>query len=285
MGTGPKKWTEALIARRTKEGRGQGDGDNYRPWLYVQEFSSKGTQTRVSPGKLSRTIHTFSYIEAALFYWEEFQTNFHGYKEQYPMARSVTLGAANALGIRHPVYRGTGVPVVMTLDAISTRIGPNHRPIDVAWDVKPFSELSNLRVQEKLSLHKVFCSKRNMLHRVFTEKSVPKNVTRNIQWARGAREVEGEIAVVPGLFTEYLAAMLHDLGSRRQGKSIRHYCSDFDKAHAFPPGSALRIFRDLLWLRLVNVNLNVREIELQPVPLPARTPVAMAMAMAMRRVA
>ena len=123
MGTGPKRWTEELIAERVKAGRGRGEGERYAPWLYVQEFSSKGTQTRVPSFKLNRTIHTFSYLERALFLYTEFQDNFLGYAEQYPMDRRVTLGAAKSLVLRHPRYPFTGVPVVMTLDALVTMRG------------------------------------------------------------------------------------------------------------------------------------------------------------------
>ena len=60
MGTGPKRWTEELITRRFREGRGRGDQAAYTPWLYVQEFSSSGTQTRIPSLVIDRTIHTFS---------------------------------------------------------------------------------------------------------------------------------------------------------------------------------------------------------------------------------
>ena len=63
----------------------------YLPWLYVQEFSSKGTQTRIPGVKVRRTVHTFSYLERALFLYLEFQDNFLGFHEQSPMDRRITL--------------------------------------------------------------------------------------------------------------------------------------------------------------------------------------------------
>jgi len=119
---GPKVWTEELIAERVKAGRGSGSGADYSPWLYVQEFSSRGTQTRIPSFKLKRTIHTFSYLERALFLWQEFQPDFNGWNEQRPMDRSLTLGYAKQLRIPHPRYPKSRIPVVMTLDAIGSTV-------------------------------------------------------------------------------------------------------------------------------------------------------------------
>lgn len=266
MGTGPKRWTEDLIARRFREGRGRGEQAAYTPWLYVQEFSSQGTQTRIPSLVIDRTIHTHSYIEKALYLVHEYEPGLVDYREQYPLDRRVTLGAAQALGIRHPLYPITRVPVVMSIDAVVTRRRVDGSLDVSAWDAKPHAELANRRVVEKLTLHRAYCAHHHMPHHVFTEKSVPKQRIRNIEWLRGAVLKPGEVETVPGLFVTHRASMLRALSTGKLNISVRTFCTDFDGAHGFPAGTALRLIKVLAWERVIELDLDLEEVELQPVP-------------------
>ncbi|MDJ0742535.1 MAG: hypothetical protein QNJ32_04130 [Xenococcaceae cyanobacterium MO_167.B27] len=42
-------WTQVKFERYIKEGRGKGSGKNYKPWITIQDFPSKGRVSR-SPG-------------------------------------------------------------------------------------------------------------------------------------------------------------------------------------------------------------------------------------------
>ena len=48
--------TEIHIAKRIKEGRGQGSGANYKPWLRIHEVPSQG----------QRWFHMFEQLKAYL---------------------------------------------------------------------------------------------------------------------------------------------------------------------------------------------------------------------------
>lgn len=270
MGTGPKKWTEALIDERVKDGRGKGVGDDYKPWIYIQEFSSRGNQTRIPGVKFKRTVHTMSYMERRLFLLHEFLPNFVSYLEQYPMERRITLGAAAALGIRHPVYPGTKVPVVMTLDAVVTLTGPDGRPVTAGWDAKPEAELLKPRVLEKMSLHKAYCRHVGMEHFVFTERTAPTRLARNIDLVRMSLPKDGEEESVPGLFTVHPELMLDDLELNRPRVPIWSYCERYDALHQLPLGTGLRIFKCLIWHHRVKVDMTAQKLELLQVPAPEK---------------
>ena len=263
---GPKVWTEELIAARVKAGRGSGVGAAYTPWLYVQEFSSHGTQTRVPSPKISRTVHTFSYLERALFLWQEFQPEVLDWNEQRPMDRSITLGYAKQLRIPHPRYPVTRIPIVMTLDAIGTTVDADGAMHMTAWDVKPLRKLQDKRVLAKLSLHRAYCAHVGIPHLLFTEASLPPYVARNIDWIRSALPKEGEIEVVPGLFSWHLDQLQHDLAACRTRPSISHFCERYDLGNKVEPGTGLRIFKMLLWQHRVSVELSLKWIERQPIP-------------------
>lgn len=265
---GPRKWTEEIIQRRLAEGRGSGDGDEYSPWIKVEEFSSKGTQTRVAPGKLKRTVHTMSYLELYMFVLLEFNPAFLGYQEQFPMSRSLTMGCARTLKIRHPTYRETGVPVVMTIDSIAIMRGRDGDLTRVAWDAKPSTELAKGRVAEKLRLHLSYCNYLGLEHRIFTENSAHPNIARNLLWARGASETIGEVLQVPNLFTFHQARMIDELRIRKLNCTVQSYCSRYDKDMGLPMGTALRLFRYLIWTHAIKVDLKALEIPKLSLPAP-----------------
>lgn len=267
--SGPRKWTETLVAERIRNGRGAGEGRDYTPWIYVQEFSSSGNQTRIPSRKLQRTVHTFSYMERDLFFLHEFRDSFLGYIEQVPMDRRVTLAAALRLGIKHPKFPRTSVPMVMTLDAIATHIGPDGRPQSVGWDVKPARKLLDKRVLEKLSLHKAYCAHIGIPHKIFTEQSVPKRVPKNIDWLRGAEYHDGEIVEVPGLFTFHPERMLAELQAKRPNHTVGQYCAQYDAAHSLPAGTGIRIFRMLVGRHLLTVDLTAKDLLATRMPAPA----------------
>lgn len=266
MAAGPKLWTEERISERYAEGRGQGSGDNYIPWAWVQEFASRANQTRIPSLRLKRTIHTFSYLERDLYLWHEYR-GFRDYREQVPMDRRITLGAAEVMGIRHPRYMQTGVPFVMMLDAVVIRDGRNGTQHVEAWDAKPKFRLANPRIREKLSLHKAFCAYIGMKHSFFTEDTVSRVVLKNIEWARGALPLEGELESIPELFTKEASRFQGWLRAKHRRAPVRELCQTWDGAHGFEPGTALRLFKFLVWHKRLRVDLNRPDLTAIALPL------------------
>ena len=56
------KWSESTYERYLKEGRGQGEGADYKPWLTIHSFASKGTVSRIPGRKTGRIHHLLSLI-------------------------------------------------------------------------------------------------------------------------------------------------------------------------------------------------------------------------------
>jgi len=135
-----------------------------------------------------------------------------------------------------------------------------------AWDVKPLRKLQDKRVLAKLSLHRAYCAHVGIPHRLFTETSLEPYVARNIDWIRSALPKDGEIEVVPGLFTWHLDQMQRDLATCRTRPSISHFCERYDLGNKVEPGTGLRIFKLLLWEHRVSVEMSLKWIECQPIP-------------------
>ena len=266
MAAGPRKWTEEIIAERYAQGRGQGTRETYAPWIRVQEFSSSAPQTRIPSLLFKRGIHTFSYLERAMYLHLEFEGGVLDYREQFPMDRRVTLGLAKKLKIRHPVYPFTRVPMVINLDALVTLVMPDGSQRVVAFDAKPTYKLLRRRIQDKLILHKAFCKHIGIEHRLFTELSVPKSVINNIDLTRGALPRDGEVGTAQDLFSRHAQALMERMRSRRWRVPVWEFCARYDSEHGLQPGSSLRAYYYLIWTRQLVVNLNVDDLAGQPVP-------------------
>lgn len=99
-----RRWSvdEDKIARLYKEGRGQGRGADYRPWLAIYDVASRGRSHRVVGYKTGRIHHFLSDIEWRLFMHLDWCDGVTDIREQFPLERCETSRIAEGLGIRHP---------------------------------------------------------------------------------------------------------------------------------------------------------------------------------------
>lgn len=113
--------TEAVIAKRLREGRGQGRKADYKPWLDVQQVPSLGLSERIKGWKSNRVHHLFSQLEVNYFYALEWSETVMDIREQYPLLPlDETLDIAQACGFTHPTAPRTTQPIVMTTDFLLT---------------------------------------------------------------------------------------------------------------------------------------------------------------------
>lgn len=103
-------WDEGKIERYFREGRGQGEGKDYKPWLAIQDVSSTGRVSRVKGWKTGRLHHLMSDNEKRYFFLLEWADNVVDIREQYPLDREKTADIAHRKHINHPVDQQTKTP-------------------------------------------------------------------------------------------------------------------------------------------------------------------------------
>ncbi len=108
---------EDKIARFLKEGRGEGRGAGYKPWLTIQDVPANSRCHRVRGLKTGRMHHLLSDIECRLFLMLDWADAVEDIREQFSLDRAVTRRIAEEMGVRHPADVVTKVPLVMTTDA------------------------------------------------------------------------------------------------------------------------------------------------------------------------
>jgi hypothetical protein len=107
-------------------------------------------------------------------------------REQFPLfPESVTQSAAASLGIRHPSYPQSGVPIVMTTDFLLTKIDKFGKRSFVAVSIKSADELSGRNrksVLAKLEIEPRYWLRRGIPWYLFTSAEIDKTVIDNLEW-------------------------------------------------------------------------------------------------------
>lgn len=261
------RWTEKKVAQRIRNGFGQGKLAEYTPWIRIRDLSSQGTSTRLWSPKTGRMMEFLSNIERDTFLVAEFRKDFVDYWEQFPLDRSWTQWAAEQLGYRHPIYVGSVIPVVMTVDGVLSQrceSGVRHTVLDC----KHSDGLKGARVMEKLSIARLACERIALPHVLVTEKSANKQLVHNILWVRAALPKAGEKLPVHGAFDFWPmrlhAHLLNSSGSQQsQGLSLVEYSREFERCFHLPLGLGLRCMKLLIWQHLVELDMET--------PYPERT--------------
>lgn len=247
MGRQGTRWTEDKIAERIRSGRGEGEDAAYQPWLTIRDFSSQGTTTRIWSPKLQRAVTVFSNIERNSFFVAEFNRDFAGYREQAPMPREETRAIADDLGIKHPIYPGTRVPTVMTLDGLLSLRTPFGTRTKVV-DCKAHAALSNPRTQQKLAINREYARRHGYDYLLQTEHSIPQTVTQNVQWIRMSAHRSGDQGSISNADiyrTRLLRSIADAIALGTPYKTVRDFLNAFDEDWHLPDGFALRMFRQL----------------------------------------
>ena len=183
MGRRGTAWSLEKERRRIKEGRGTGEGADYKPWITTHDFPSKGQVCRAKGQTTGRIHHMMSSLERDLFLILDYDPDVTDIREQYPLKLEDTLLIAARAGIRHP--EADGWPNVMTSDFYYCRGG-----VWYAVAVKPSSELSNTRVAEKLKIERLYWEEKHIRWSVMTEKDISRTRARNILWITEGRPFE-----------------------------------------------------------------------------------------------
>jgi hypothetical protein len=178
-------WGHSAFNKYLHEGRGQGGGADYKPWITVHDFPSTGMVSRVLGATTGRIHHLMSNLELSLFYLLDWSNDVLDIREQYPLLDLVqVIKIAEDAGIRYPYDPKSGFPYVLTSDFyVETKQGA------MAIAVKPSSELRKLRVREKLEIERRYWAVQGIDWSIMTENEINSTKANNIEWLSQARNL------------------------------------------------------------------------------------------------
>jgi hypothetical protein len=181
-------FSKATHAKRLKEGRGQGDGANYRPYIYVQDLSSCGQSNRDFGSTAGRQHDLLSKVEHRVFLVFD-ESGLYDIKEQLPHPLELSIAIARQCGLRHPTHPQSKELVPVTTDfllKIPLPVGSKY----VARSVKPLKYLARPRIIEKLELDRRCCQRFTNDWGIITERDINYILVHNLLWAYKFRHIK-----------------------------------------------------------------------------------------------
>jgi hypothetical protein len=244
------------LARFLKEGRGQGHGKNYRPWLTIQDVSSLGRSSRIHSRKTGREHHLLSDIETALFLLLDWSDSVTDIREQFPLDRDETRVIAADMGVRHPADAQSRTDIVMTTDfVVSVRAGDTITL--AARSVKPASELDTVRTLEKQEIERRYWHIKGVDWGIVTDLDLPAQRVKNLRWLHEMQSLEHMMASSPDYWDDrcsrFLACLPH-----ATGMSVKQFVRLLESTQGFAIGEALTVIRHLGANKRIAIDLDVK---------------------------
>ncbi|MBU3128496.1 TnsA endonuclease C-terminal domain-containing protein [Clostridium tagluense] len=249
-------WSEEKIKRYIKEGRGNGTGRDYKPWIKVQDFPSLGLCSRVAGWKTNRVHEFMSNNETRFFYLLEWADNITDIREQFPLIHfNETVAIAEEMGVKHPTDIESGVPYIMTTDFMIT-MNICGKEKQIVRTLKMAADLDKKRVIEKLEIERRYWEKHNIDWGIVTEKQVPKELASNIEWIHSSYNLEA----TNELSIDELKYISNIFKSRLVGNNlaVRVFTDIFDKEMKMELGTSLNILKHLIAKKEVYVDIKNR---------------------------
>ncbi|OZI11270.1 heteromeric transposase endonuclease subunit TnsA [Bacillaceae bacterium SAS-127] len=251
-----KRKRSSAMDKKLKDGRGQGIGVDYKPWVTIQDVPSLGRATRLKGMKIPRQFEFLSDLERNYFYLLEYSDLVVDIREQYPLLPiEETMIIADELGIKHPTDPKTGEPVVMTTDFLVT-ITKNQQHQHLARTLKYKDELMNERVLEKFEIERVYWERQDIDWGIVTELEVPKEMAHNIVFVHGY----SDLSIIEG-FEEVTAFDIDDMSIYfikkllAEDQTVKQIVKEFEHDFGMVVGCGLSLFKHLVITKAIELDL------------------------------
>ena len=248
-------WDSNKLDRWIKEGRGQGEGENYKPWLTIQDFPSMGRVTRVFGWTTNRIHHFFSDTQLKYFYLLDWEERVIDIREHYPLIDlEVVLTNTSDLKLDKFIDKKTKEPYILTTTFLITLLNHDGQKSFAARSIKYASELSKKTTIEKLEIERRYWTAKGINWGIVTNKDINDVRAKNIEWIHSAMTSDDCNGLSKDDFDELLDALLYRLIDNQQ--NIRKIISEFEKDYSLDAGLGLLLFKHLIAGRRIVVNID-----------------------------
>lgn len=237
---------KASDASKLKQGRGEGHGKDYKPFLTVREVPSLGQRNRDLGWKTGRVHHFLSKGELKCFMIYEWTPRIADIREQFPLPQVATLDIASRLGIRHPRIPGTEEFAVMTTDFLLDVL-IDGKAVMVARAVKESADLGDDRVIEKLEIERTYWRELGIDWGIITpDRDFPKALSKNVIWVHSALDLNEAPCALTFEMVLQVEEFLYGQLSAQPSMAMSHIGLMADKAMGFTSGTCLWVVRHLI---------------------------------------
>lgn len=206
------EFDEQKLARFKKEGRGEGHGIDYKPWLTIQDVPSKGRSSRIPSSKIPREHHLLSDNERGIFLLLDWSDNVVDVREQFPLDRDITRRIAKEMGVAHPMDPRTRTDIVMTTDfLVDKRVG--NKIIEIARSVKSKTDLDDPRTIEKQEIERRYWELKNIDWRMYIDTDIPEKRVENLRLLYEMKSFDGLVVPYPDYWQDICTRLMAALNT------------------------------------------------------------------------
>ena len=245
MSRAPRFFTQEQISKRIKDGRGQGMGKDYQPWLTIQDVSSHGVSHRIYSHKTQRVHHLLSNLELYVFLILDWSSSVQDIREQFPLDIDDTREICLEHGLRHPCIQGSNQ--VMSSDFLIDTNNKNKPQFVI--QVKPLKELLKERTIEKLEIERRYWALKEIPWNIVTEQNIPITARKNLEWLSPFVTEHLEPDIWNSLYT------ISYYFSNKPEISIIKLCKEIDIQERTTAGTTLQYLRTLIANRLIKFDI------------------------------
>ncbi|NBD25632.1 TnsA endonuclease N-terminal domain-containing protein [Paenibacillus glycinis] len=244
-------WTKEKLNRFIKEGRGQGIGSKYVPWTKTHEFASKGRATRIHGIKTNRIHHLHSDNQLRAFFLFEWSEKVLDIRECFPLL-DVMECIDNKDDLLFDKFRDkeSGEPLVLTTNFVLTIRNAESKEVQITRTIKDSSEFSRQLTFEKLEIERRYWNSKGIEWKVITEKQLPRQVHKNIEWVRTTL-LDENININKNEYSDLLLQLLIANYECKLADVLRK----FDLMEGCSKGLGLYLFRYLIAKKKIKVDL------------------------------
>jgi hypothetical protein len=238
-------WDSNKLNRWIKEGRGQGEGKEYKPWLTVQDFPSMGRVTRVFGWTTQRIHHFFSDTQLKYFYLLDWEEKVIDIREHYPLIDlEVVLKDTSDLRLGKFIDRKTKEPYILTTTFLITLLNSDGKKSFAARSIKYASELSKKSTIEKLEIERRYWKAQGIDWGIVTNKDINDVRAKNIEWVHSVMNSDDCNGLSKAEFDDLFDGILYRFIDNKQ--SIKNIIAGFEKDYSLDVGMGLLLFKRLV---------------------------------------
>ncbi len=237
-------WTLTKYRRFLSENRGAGELASYKPWLFIQDFPSRGRVTRVKGWKTNRIHHFFSDLQTKCFYAFEWNDEVLDIREHYPLLDLREVVKDNK-DLKQEFFSNEEPPYILTTTFLLTTKDNRY----IARSVSPAADLGRKSVLDRLEIERRYWQAKQIDFGIITQKDIPNRLAKNVEWIHQSLYSYLERGIEEDSLKAYSGGLLDKF--RYNNHSIRKVTSDFDKENNLEEGTGLFMFKYLLASKLI----------------------------------
>lgn len=254
-------WSKQKLDKYLKQGRGQGELENYKPWTTIQNFSSMGRASRVKGWKTNRVHHLQSDISARFFYLMEWEDNVIDIRESFPLINIMEyLEESQDLKLNLFKDKETDEPYILTTSFLIT-VNEKGKSKYIARSIKNSYELEKNLTLEKFEIERRYWEKQQIDWGIVTEKEIPLEKSKNIEWIHSSLFGYEERGFSKNEVNDLSTDLVKYIVNNTNNKSIRVLLSQYDNDYKLECGSSLFLFKYSIASKLIIVDMS-KEIDL-----------------------